>query len=340
MARLILTADAAGAGWLTQGKRADRIDVLGQRLVCDRLPTAAETENFFAPRRDAPDDIPHWQDWVSIPTARRIGSNSPGLIETCRDFDEIELWIDPVANAQLVLLQLLDFLRPHGEIVGKLVLRQADTRIAERGASDIATWMPPAVPVDVRHLETARRAWSAFRQPTPAAWCGLLAQDLSPLPWLRRTVLSLLAELPAAGTALGATEATLLNLIEPGGPPPFYLPGYRRIIEHGVFDYWEVGRLLDGLAEAPAPAVLGLDERPFDMRLHDDAARYRRYKASRLSLSDLGHALLASQADLAAHHPIQRWWGGTELTNARLWRWDAANGSLISPSDPQSIGRR
>jgi hypothetical protein len=25
------------------------------------------------------------------------------------------------------------------------------------------------------------------------------------------------------------------------------------------------------------------------------------------------------------------WWGGTELTNDNLWRWDAANRALIAP---------
>jgi hypothetical protein len=27
-----------------------------------------------------------------------------------------------------------------------------------------------------------------------------------------------------------------------------------------------------------------------------------------------------------AHNPIHRWWGGTELTSERLWRWDRAGG--------------
>jgi hypothetical protein len=26
-----------------------------------------------------------------------------------------------------------------------------------------------------------------------------------------------------------------------------------------------------------------------------------------------------------------RWWGGTELTNEHLWRWDTTNGALIAP---------
>ena len=50
---------------------------------------------------------------------------------------------------------------------------------------------------------------------------------------------------------------------------------------------------------------------------------------SRLSLTAFGEAILAGTEDFSRHNPIHRWWGGTELTNDRLWRWDPAN--LIAP---------
>jgi hypothetical protein len=60
-----------------------------------------------------------------------------------------------------------------------------------------------------------------------------------------------------------------------------------------VFDYWEVGELLDGLAHCPAPAIVGLNEGPFTMELHDDRQRLWRYRQSRLSLTELGKAVFA-----------------------------------------------
>jgi hypothetical protein len=89
-----------------------------------------------------------------------------------------------------------------------------------------------------------------------------------------------------------------------------------------VFGYWEAGALLDGLALAPRPAVSGLAEWPFTLEMHDSHNRRERYKASRLSLTVLGKAILAQADDFSLHNPIHRWWGGTELTNDRLWRWD------------------
>jgi hypothetical protein len=86
---------------------------------------------------------------------------------------------------------------------------------------------------------------------------------------------------------------------------------------------------LDGLADGPAPAVLGLEEGPFTMKTPDDRDRHER---SKLSLTALGQAVLAGREDFSRHNPIHRWWGGTELTSDRLWRWDPASQALIEPS--------
>ena len=98
-----------------------------------------------------------------------------------------------------------------------------------------------------------------------------------------------------------------------------------------MFGYWEVGSLLDGLARCPAPAVAGLDEGPFDEEMHNDRDRHERYIQSRLTLTALGEAILARTEDFSRHNPIHRWWGGTELINDRLWRWDPAKRALIAP---------
>jgi hypothetical protein len=91
-----------------------------------------------------------------------------------------------------------------------------------------------------------------------------------------------------------------------------------------VYDYWEAGALLDALALASKPALSGLAEGPFTLEMHNERERYERYKESRLSLTALGNAILAGTEDFSRHNPIDRWWGGTRLTNARLWRWDPA----------------
>jgi hypothetical protein len=65
--------------------------------------------------------------------------------------------------------------------------------------------------------------------------------------------------------------------------------------------------------------------------MHEDPERHARYKRSRLSLTALGEAVQAQSEDFSGHNPIHRWWGGTELTNNRLWRWDPMGRTLIAP---------
>jgi hypothetical protein len=48
-------------------------------------------------------------------------------------------------------------------------------------------------------------------------------------------------------------------------------------------------------------------------------------------LTALGKGVLAQTEDFSRHNLVHRWWGGTQLTNDNLWRWDASNCSLIAP---------
>jgi hypothetical protein len=263
---------------------------------------------------------------------REFHSREVGPLDLCERCEAVELWFDPVPNAQLMLAQLLDCLRSRESIVSKLTLFQADVDIAEQRPEAISDWKPPGVKIQNEHLEAASMAWQAYRQPTPQHWVDLLDKDISVLPQLRQTVLELLEELPMPATGLGATEMRMLELVAAGNAAPFdVFPGHNKLNTRRVFGYWEVGVLLDGLAHGPAPAVAGLKEGPFTDEMHADEGRYTRYKQSKLSLTALGEAVLAQTEDFSRHNPIHRWWGGTKLTNDKLWRWDPASRALIAP---------
>ena len=233
----------------------------------------------------------------------------------------------------MILSWLLDYFRPIDSIVSKLHLVQADVPIGNLSPDEAVARRMPVVEIGNDHLKTASMAWKAYRLSTPQAWFGLLSRDLSALPLLRPAVVALLEELPGLATGLGATEMRMLELIAEGNAsPPDVFPGHEKRNTRRGFDYWQIGELLDGLADAPAPAVSGLNEGPFTEELHHDRDRYQRYNQSKLSLTALGRDVLAGHEDFSRHNPVHRWWGGgTELTNDRLWRWDAAKQALIAP---------
>jgi hypothetical protein len=333
MTRLILTTDDSGAENLRQAGVADIVIPFGLRFVWGPLPTSEQLATLLA-ARSAKHDSPgfHWLDFVRSRYLEELGARGLGLIDLCERCETIDLWIDPDPNAQLTLIWLLDYLHHHAEIALKLTLVQADVRIGNHPPEELATWRLPALKIRNDHLEQASAAWRAWRAPTPQDWFNLLSKDLGVLPQLPQTVLEVLEELPMDATALGATEMRMLELISAGNAGPFdVFPGYEKRNKRRVFGYWEVAGLLDGLAHCQAPAVSGLDEGPFTTEMHDDRNRHERYTRSELKLTPLGKAVLARTEDFSRHNPIQRWCGGTELTNDRLWRWDLANRALIAP---------
>ncbi len=336
MTRLILTTSDSGAGHLKMTGIADRVVGMDQRLVHGPLPSDSETSTFFGSRQDvaAFQALDHWLSWISFAYAEKLGRDRPGLMEMCEEFDEIELWADPDPGRQLILLQLLNYLRPHGDILEKLSLVHADGPLAERNADELATLNAPRHKVESGHIEVAKRAWEAFGQPTPLGWATLLNEDLQFLPHLRIAVQSLLEELPAQAIGLGATEmlaVTLLDSIAQATALDIF-PGDNKPNTRKVYDYWEFGSLLHQLAHCPNPVIQGLDGGSFTFEMHRDRDRLRRFMHGELVLTDLGRAIMHGSEDFARHNPIDRWWGGTHLTSERLWRWDAQTTSLVFPN--------
>ncbi len=328
MQRLILTGDSSSAGSLKEAGCADLAIPIEPRLVWGPLPSDDKLAAFLAARTSQkPGD--HWLDSVPPQRREKFGIAGLSLTEVLARFEAVELWMETDPNSQLTLIWLLDHLRSNAKDAKEIVLRHVDATLGDAEPKLLAKWIFRAVKLTSDHLETASRAWKAYRSPTPQAWFNLLNSNLSILPQLRQTVLAMLEELPGGATGLGASEMRILELISAGYVHPFdVFPHYKQRFQRCVFGYWEGGALLEGLALAPEPAVSGLAEWPFTPELHDLKSRYDRYKASELSLTPLGKAILAGTDDFSRHNPIDRWWGGTHLTNDNLWRWNPA---LIKP---------
>jgi hypothetical protein len=220
----------------------------------------------------------------------------------------------------LQLIWLLDYFRSRPSIVARLKLRLIDIEMI--GIDRFSKWMPSAVDVTERELAIASAAWQAYRAATPEGCFDLLRRDLRALPLLRPALVDLLAELPSATTGLGATEMAMLEMIARGHERTNDLFHLRHLRGTRIFGEWEHGYLLDGLAHGPMPAVAGLDDELRSLSRENLRDRHSAYLRSWLSLTELGKAIVAHQEDFSRHNPIDRWWGGTRLTNDRLWRWD------------------
>ncbi|CCE09124.1 conserved hypothetical protein [Bradyrhizobium sp. STM 3843] len=308
-----------------------------QRLVYGPPPTSVELDDCFDVRSEQrhQERGSHWLDFLPSKRLDRFEVRGIGLAQLCTCFETVELWIGPTANDQLELIWLLDYLKRRRAIPSHLFLRGADP-LGGRSTDELAAMDAPRIAIASEHVDLASKAWQAYRSPTPQAWCDLLREDLSGLPRLRDAVLRLLVELPAPGTGLGSTEMGLLELIYPDPPQRLsvilntlvYFNGYYR---HTIFNDWETALLAEPLAFGPEPAITALDPELQTVPLGNLRRRQEIHRENRPRLTEFGEAVLLGNADFSEHNPIHRWWGGTELTNAHLWRWDPVANVLIEP---------
>ncbi|TFV39537.1 hypothetical protein E4K66_12490 [Bradyrhizobium frederickii] len=265
----------------------------------------------------------HWLDEACSGSLEGFGTRDIGFFELCAKFDSIEIWVDPRPNDQLVLVWLLDLLRPYKEITTKLSLVHTDDHVAHYAPESVAKWQLPAFKVTENHLVLASRAWQAYRAETPKPCFDLLMTDLAILPRLRPALIALLEELPDSVTGLGASEMDILDFVNDGRTDP------RRVTEawwmRDVFDENDARDALLELGAHSAPPVL-LGDPAFD---NDD--RYFGRSEWKVTLTELGRSIFAREDDMWRHNRICRWWGGTELTNEKLWRWDRESRLLIEP---------
>jgi hypothetical protein len=307
---------------------ADVVIPFSFRFVSGPLPSPDELATYVAARSEKHRPGSHWSDFVGRWPQAAKGRKDLGLLEFCERYELVELWFDPDPNDQLQLIWLLDYFRSHPDTAAKLRLRLVDFDLfgmAQEGPEDKRV---PVVDVTAAELETASVSWQAYRAATPEGCFDLLRRDLSAFPLLRPGLLDLLEELPCSTTGLGATEMRLLELIARGYSLTNALFYLRTLRQRRVFSDFEIGSLLEGLAHCPTPAVAGLDDELRVITKDNYRDRLKAYQRSQLSLTEFGKAIIAYKEDFSRHNPIHRWWGGTELTNDRLWRWDPV---LIAP---------
>ncbi|RZN05046.1 hypothetical protein CWO91_30750 [Bradyrhizobium genosp. SA-3] len=330
MKRVILTS-SSGVG-LTYAGRADMVVPLIFRFVWGPLPTSHHLEDYLTGGYYRGDPEVRWSDLVGRLPQTGLAHKETGLVWFCETYgvDLIELWFDPEPNSQLQLIWILDYLRSHPSITDRLRLRRVNFDLREADGSQLRDRTVRESEVADGDFEIANMAWEAYRAQTPELCFGLLGRDLPRLPFLKPALEALLAELPAPTTGLGATETRLLERIAAGHnrTDELFRPG---ALGTRVFDQWELSPLLEGLAFGPAPAVTGPDGKLATLDPDNARSRNAAFRRSRLSLTEFGQAVLEGREDFRRYNPIRRWWGGTLLTNERLWRWDTRSRSLVEP---------
>ena len=244
-------------------------------------------------------------------------------------FETVTLWFEHDLYDQLQLVQILDwFFGTPGRGAG-LRLVQADDFLGTQSVEQLVDLAKSGAPVNEAQLALASKVWSAFRQPDPKAFAGLLSDDLAALPYLEQAVRRMLQELPDANTGLARTQHQILVAINDGVNTPRDLFGAVERMEEAAFmGDWSFWTWLDGLASEPGRLIEGLNRRFEPEMGHDE---FMTYLQSNIALTPLGFQVLGGGADYAGPARIDRWMGGTHITNDALWRWNDRESVLVAP---------
>jgi hypothetical protein len=245
-------------------------------------------------------------------------------------FDRVTLWFEHDLCDQLQLVQIVSWFSTEIRQPDSLMLVQADDYLGKQGPRSIKRLQSHAVAIEPEHFKRANDAWFALCQGSPELWALLVERNLSIFPHLPAGVLRMLQELPDL-SGLTATENAVLIRVANGTIRPADLFAALSV-EDKITDFmgdWSFYRIVDSLALGSSPLLSGLRCGPF--RTSMPPQKRREYLRSELSLTPLGEAVLAGREDYARRAKIDRWWGGTHLTNDNLWRWDADACRLIPP---------
>lgn len=245
------------------------------------------------------------------------------------EFAGVTLWFEHDLYDQLQLIQLLDWFADQ-RLDGGLSLVQADAFLGRQTLEALIEMQVLEAPVSEDQRELAQRAWSAFRQPSPEEWAALLGEPPDALPHLAAAIRRSLQELPQPGSGLSQTEQAILEAVRGGVSNPLELFTTVQQGEEAAFmGDWSFWDRLDGLANAAAPLIEGLAGAPFRPDWPEDERAA--YLKSEVAMTDFGAHVLAGKQDHASRNQIDRWIGGTHLTNDTLWRWDGGKQRLIAP---------
>jgi hypothetical protein len=254
------------------------------------------------------------------------------LLRALRDEVEVVVWFEHDLYDQLQLLDVLALARDAGAapqlvVVGSFPGKPGFRGLGELTAAELETLWPERRRAGEETLAAAAEAWDAFRAPEPSALAEWARREEPELPFLAPALRRLLEELPASADGLSGTERRALAAVEAGHATPRHAFVAEQDAEPAPFlgDTWffrtlaELGqgpnRLLETTEGEPLPAAPPLGDA-------------QRFVALPLRLTAAAERVLAGEADRVELLGIDRWVGGTHVTTASVWRWDAESGRL------------
>ena len=253
--------------------------------------------------------------------AEKLRHAEDRLMSAARQYERIVIWVEHDSYDQLVLARCLAQLAetvPHRLDLISVERYPGDARFIGLGQ------LPPEAlrllwdertPVSAQQLEAGRFIWAMLRKGDPTPLAKTAQSGLSELPQMAVALRRHCQELPWLRDGLSLTERLVLQLLSEG--PKTVSEVYSALTRDREPLPW-LGDImllfiLDSMRAIRDPVFTGAFE-----------DEQRHWPCERLTITDLGRAVLAGKVDWLSLSPPDRWLGGVRICpTLPCWRWDA-----------------
>lgn len=248
-------------------------------------------------------------------------------------YDLVTLWFEHDLSDMLQLLQILDFFANGERERTSLHLVHTDRYLTNYTHDELRAFAAEAKPAGTARINQATEAWARWREPDPRPWLALAHRPRLEIKHLWRAVTISDGAFPLVDSGVSLPERFVLASLESGpkAPAELFAEFTRWHDTHcgaymGDWSFWGV---IDDLVFATVPLVTRSVRYHFGPQMGGPALQ--RYLQEPIALSPFGREVLAGRVDHAKTNRIDRWLGGTHITNDALWRWDNHTHRVISP---------
>ena len=234
-------------------------------------------------------------------------------------YDRITLWFEHDSYDQLILARCLARFAEHAPPTLDLISPAhypGGVRFIGLGQ------LPPEAlrllwdqrtPVPAEALRAGQHAWTALRAPDPRQVAALAAAGTPGIPQLGRALRRHCQEFPSTTNGLGLTQHLTLQLL--AEQPQTTSQLFARLMTEREPLPWMSDLIFRAIVE--------------DMQRIDQPV-FAAASDGRLTITALGHAILAGETDWLSLCPPPRWLGGVLIPGGDpCWRWDEPSASVM-----------
>lgn len=282
--------------------------------------------------------------WVNSKNALKNHQNHYRELEKSRNYSRVALWFEHDSFDVLILAYLLNYFSDPAKRPGQLQFICITGYPGVQQFNGLGQLPPQALrvlwswfeQVSEPQLALGCKVWNAICSPSPVPLMEIIATGTPDIPPFAKALKRHLQELPCLGNGLSLVEKITLEILKQQGP-------IKAGLLFGQYSKSEPLRYLgdtmfktyvENLANAEHPALtitsVDASDAPFD------ASNW--FRSHTVSLTQIGHDLLADQKNWLEMGVKDRWVGGIKIKPAEPgWRWDFKNDRPVySDSEPTS----